>query len=145
MAAINHPFPQSRRLPLPLGRPALNWWVLAAILIFGVGAMLPVLQASTATTRGFEVQQLQAQQDQLNGDIRQLEAEVANLTSLPRIERRANELGLVPAEDPIYITVDEPGPGPAKVPSEYLPGPIPQPEEPAPWWQSLFSWLPLGN
>ena len=144
MAAINRPFPQQRRLPLPQ-RPAINWWVLGALFVFGFGATLPVIQNSSATTRGFEVQALQAQQQQLNGDIKQLESDVATLTSLQRIERRATELGLEPGTDPIYIEVSEPGPAPAKIPSEYLPEPVRVPEGLDPWWKSLISWLSFGN
>lgn len=145
MAAINHPFPQSRRLPVPVRPGAINWWVLGAILVFGIGATLPVLQNSTATSRGFEVQALQARENQLNGDIKQTEAEVAQLTSLQRIQRRAEALGLGPGVDPIYIEVNEAGPAPAKIPSEYLPEPVRQADEPDSWWKSLFGWLSLGN
>lgn len=144
MAAINRPLPQQHRLPLP-GRPAFNWWVLGAIAVFGIGAMLPVLQNSSATTRGFEVQALQAQQAELNGQITEIEADVATLTSMQRISRRATEIGLVPGSDPIYIEVDEPGPAPAKIPSEYLPEPVRPAEKLEPWWHSLVSWLSLGT
>ena len=123
MAAINHPLPQQRRLPLPARPGPINWWALGAFAVFGVGAMLPVLQNSTATSRGFEVQQLEAQQAKLNGEIRQLESEVAALTSLDRIQRRAGDIGLVPGSDPIYIQVAEPGPAPAGSPQSISPGP----------------------
>lgn len=144
MAAINRPFPQQRRVPLPQ-RPAINWWVLGALVVFGVGATLPVIQNSSATTRGFEVQALQQRQQELNGEIKQIESEVAALTSLQRIERRASQLGLVPDANPIYIEVSEPGPAPAKIPSEYLPEPGRIPERLAPWWKSLLSWLSFGD
>ncbi|MCC7364884.1 MAG: hypothetical protein IT303_10985 [Dehalococcoidia bacterium] len=145
MAAINHPLPHHRRLPIPVRPGAINWWVIGAIAVFGVGAALPVIQNSTATSRGFDVQRLEAQQVQLNGDIRQIESEVAALTSLQRIERRAGDIGLVPGSNPIYIEVSEPGPAPAKIPAEYLPGPVRAADEPEPWWRSLLSWVSLGN
>lgn len=145
MAAINHPLGHGRRLPLP-GRPSqINWWVLAAILILGLGAMLPVLQNSTATSRGFDAQRIQLEQARVNGAIRDLESEVAALTSLDRIQHRAQEIGLGPGDAPIFIAVGEPGPAPAKIPSEYLPGPAPTTDEPESWWRSLFSWVSLGN
>lgn len=144
MAAINRPLPQARRVPLP-GVGPINWWVLGAFAVFGVGAMLPVLQNSTATSRGFEVQQLEAQQAQLNGEIRQLEAEVATLTSLARIQRRAQAIGLAPGVDPLYITVQEPGPAPAKLPAEYLPEPTRTAGEPETWWRSILGWALPGR
>jgi hypothetical protein len=146
MAAINHPFPQARRgAPLPFGAGRINWWVLGAFAVFGVGALLPVLQNSTATTRGFDVQRLEAQQALVAAEIRALEADVAALQSLSRIEQRARELGLVPGTDPVYITVDVPGPAPARIPSEYLPRPTASGDGPAPWWQSLIGRLLPGN
>lgn len=145
MAAINFPAPGARRIPLPFSAPRVNWWIFGAIAVLGGGAILPVLQNSTATTRGFEVQDLEAQQAHIQGDMRVLESDVASLTSLSRIESRARELGLTPGVNPIYITVDEPGPAPAKIPAEYLPGPVRISGEPEPWWRSLFSWVSLGN
>ena len=68
--------------------------------VVSASAMLPVLQSSWTTTRGFQAQELEARQASLNGDIRQLESEVASLTSLNRIERRAAALGLLPSGTP---------------------------------------------
>lgn len=146
MAAINHPpYGQRRALPVPVRFPGFNWWVFAAILIAGLAAMFPVLQNSMATSRGFDVQRLQAEQTRINGDIRLLEADVAQLTSLPRIQRRASEIGLGPGDTPIYVTIDEAGPAPAKIPSEYLPEPAAQADEPESWWHSLLKWVRLGQ
>jgi len=145
MAAINHPYGQRRSLPVPVRLPGINGWVLAAIVVAGLAAMLPVLQNSTATSRGFQVQRLDAEQTRINGELRLLEADVAQLTSLPRIQRRAAEIGLGPGETPIYVTITEPGPAPAKIPSEYLPGPAPKTDEPESWWQSLLKWVHLGQ
>jgi len=148
MAAINHPYGGARR---PLGRiprffpriPAPNWWVIGAIGVLGFGAVMPVIQNSTATTRGFEIQALQAQQARLEGEIRAYEAEVATYTSLARVEQRALEMGLKPAVDPIWVEVDEAGPAPAKIPADHLPPPPPQAGEGESWWQSLFGAVPL--
>jgi hypothetical protein len=111
--------------------------------IVGLSAMLPVLQSSWTTTRGFETQDIEARQAQLNGDIRQLEAEVANLTSLNRIERRALAIGLVPGGTPLYVEIDEAGPAPAKIPSELLPELERASDEPDSLWRSLLSRVPL--
>lgn len=143
MAAIN--LGQRRTLPVPLPVATINWWVVSAIVLFGIGAMLPVLQNSAATSQGFNVQRVQAEQTQLKGEIQLLEADVAQLSSLGRVERRAQEIGMVPGDRPIYVQVAEPGPEPAKLPAEYLPGPVRTPDEPEPWWQSLFSWVSFGN
>ena len=150
MAAINHPLGLPRRrlyLPNPAGpiTGPINWWVVGAVVVVGVSAMLPVVQNSTATDDGFATQRSQAQQVQLNGEIRMLESNVARLTSLPRIERRAAEIGLSPASSPYFVAVDEPGPAPAKLPAEYLPGLASETGKPEPWWRSLMKWLPLPD
>jgi hypothetical protein len=142
MAAINHPLGGARR-GIPFPAPRLNGWILASVLVAAIGAMLPVLQNSIATSRGFDSQLLDARQTSLRSEIRVLEAEVARLTSLDRIERRALVLGLVPAEEPRFVAVDVPGPAPAKIPAEHLPGVVPIQDDPAPWWRSLVNWLPL--
>jgi hypothetical protein len=146
MAAINHPLPQARRgLPIPMAGARLNWWVFAAFAVFGLGALLPVLQNSLATTRGFDVQRLEAQQARLQGDIRVLESEVAELTSLGRIEDRATAIGLIPGEDPIFISVGIAGPEPAHLPAGDLPLSPPRLEATDSWWRSLFMWVLPGN
>ena len=143
MAAINHPYGSSRRgLPVPLPFSEMNWWVVAGVLLAGLSAMLPVIQNSAATSRGFDIQASQGRQAKLNGDVRLLESDVARLTSLNRIERRASEIGLSPAPNPFYVTVTEPDPQPAKIPAELLPPRDAPRDAPAPWWRSLFSWLP---
>lgn len=145
MAAINHPLGHGRRRPLPVPFSKPNWWVLSAVAIAGIGAMLPVIQNSTATSRGFDIQRDTAKQAKLNGQISLVESDVARLTSLNRIERRAREIGLGPTENPIYITIDEAGPAPAKVPSEYLPPAVSQPSPPDSWLRSLISLLSLTD
>lgn len=143
MAAIHHPLGRAGRgLPLrnPVGRP--NWTVAGAIALVGLCAMLPVIQNSAATSRGFDIQEIRQREARLNGEISLLESDVARLTSLTRIERRAQDIGMVPAANPIFVTVNEPGPAPAKLPAEYLPRRSPEQEAPAPWWKPLVSWLP---
>jgi hypothetical protein len=144
MAAINHPFGPARRgLPLPRPFGGINWWIVMAVLLAAFSAMLPVIQNSAATSRGFDIQASQARQAKLSGEVNLLESDVARLTSLARIERRASEIGLAPAANPIYVTVSEPGPQPAKIPAELLPARDALRDAPAPWWRSLLNWLRL--
>jgi hypothetical protein len=128
---------------IPGGR--INWLLITAIAIVGLSAMLPVIQNSSATTAGFALQDLQARKAQLEGEVRVLESDVARLTSLPRIERRATDIGLSPGSSPYFVTVNEPGPAPAKLPAEYLPVPVREGDGPESWWRSLFKWLPLPD
>jgi hypothetical protein len=147
VAAVNFPRPGAGRpLHLPVGGGSVSPWVVAALLVFGAGALLPVLQNSTATTRGFDVQRLEDQQARLKSDIRLTESEIAGLTSLSRIETRARDIGLEPPLiPPIYLSIDEPGPSPARIPSEYLARPVSGQVKPEPWWRSLLGWVALGK
>lgn len=143
MAAINHPLGRGGHgIPFGAPFPRPNWWVVTAILLLGVSALLPVVQNSAATSQGFDIQAMRQREAALEGEISLLESDVARLTSLNRIERRAQEIGMVHAANPIFVSVNEPGPAPAKLPADYLPRPIPQQEGPAPWWKPLVSWLP---
>lgn len=144
MAAINHPLGHARRgIPIPAtGGSRLGFGLIAAVILASLGALAPVLSNSLATSRGFDLQASQRQETQLNGEIGVLESDVASLTSLQRIERRAREIGLVPVYDPIYVSVTEPGPAPAKLPSEYLPRAETPKSKPAPWWKPFVNWLP---
>lgn len=142
MAAINHPYagtPRSGSLPTPVGD--INRWIVLAVFVVGISALLPVLQNSSVTSRGFDLQSIEQQKLAVLGEISLIETDVARLTSLPRIERRAGEIGLVPAFDPLYVSVDVAGPAPAKIPAEFLPGPVEQSSGSAPWWRSLLDWL----
>jgi hypothetical protein len=143
MAAINHPLGHARRgLPIPTPRGNLNLGLGFAVTLAAVCSLLPVLQNSTATSRGFDIQAAQRREAEVRGEIGLLESEVASLTSITRIERRALEIGLLPVNDPIYVTVNEPGPAPAKLPSEFLPRTESRKGESSPWWKPLVSWLP---
>lgn len=142
MATLHRPLPRTGHGPgLPL--PRVNGWIAASVAVLALSAMLPVFQNSVATSRGFDSQSLDTRQARIQGDLRQLEAEVARLTSLDRIERRATDIGMIPSANATYVTVTEPGPSPAKIPAEYLPEVEPVRDDPAPWWQSMLTWLPL--
>lgn len=147
MAAINHPLgghaDWGRRLGLSLGRP--NWWVLGGIAIVGLSALLPVLQNATVTSEGFSMERSQGKEAQLNGQISVLESEIAAMTSLQRVEQRARQLGLHPAQNPAFVHIDVPGPAPAKLPAQYLPSPTPTPATTESWWHSLLNALPLPH
>lgn len=132
-------------MPLPGSLGQGRWLLTGAIMLASASAMLPVLQNSSATSRGFRAQSLDAQTAELKGEMSELEAQVARLTSLERIQRRAQEIGLSPASNPIYVSVDVAGPAPAKIPAEYLPSPKPRAAGQEPWWRSLARWLPLPD
>jgi hypothetical protein len=146
MATLPHPLGGQRRgIPLPRPATGINWWLLSAVIVAAFAAMLPVIQNSSATSQGFDLQAYQRQEAALQAQISLLEGDVARLTSLTRIERRARDIGLGEASDPIFVSVNEPGPAPAKLPAEFLPRPAAQLGEPESFWKSLINWLPWGS
>ncbi len=143
MVSIPHPL-RGLEAPVRVPRPAAGsgGWVAAGIVILGLSAMLPVLEKSTLTSKGFTLQEHQAREESLSLETRDLETEVSRLMSEERIERRALQLGLRPADIPIYVKVDVPGPEPAKIPAEYLEVIATPDEQPPALWRSLLGWLP---
>jgi cell division protein FtsL len=109
-------------------------------------AVLQLYQTSRATTASFKMQQLERQKLQLDTSVRQLEAEVALLSSLTRIEQEAARLGLQPAQarGSVEVNVAPPEQG-LGLPTRYEP----HTEEAevgghdASWWQSLRKLFPF--
>ncbi len=145
MATLERPLPRVGLGRLGLRIPRWNWWLTAATVTFLLGAALPVLQSSVTTSRGFEIRSLEQRRQELQAEIALLQSEIAEEGSLERVRERAAALGLRPAENPLFVTVDVPGPVPAQVPARYLPEATPVAERPEPWWQSLLRWLPFPD
>lgn len=115
-----------------------------AALAIGLAALFPLIQSSGATSTNFQIQRLEQELTDWEARTDELEAEIATLSGLERIEQEAAQrFQMVPAQETIYLTVDQPGPEPLRLPSRFLP------PEPAPalaggssLWDRLFGWLP---
>lgn len=126
----------------PLGMPAV---LTIAIVAVGLAGLLPLLQSSQATTTGYNIRQLERQRNDWEARSHELEAEIASLAALDRIEKEARErLHMEEPADTVYITVDVPRPESQPVPARFLP---PEKQESAKedqsWWQSLLDLLPF--
>ena len=115
----------------------------AAIVIIG---LLQVVQTSEATTKSFAIQRLEQDKLELEASVRELEADVAALSSLARIEQEARRLGLKPPEAREAVEVNVAWPGAdAPLPTRF----VPEGEEAGPagedssWWQDLLRLLPF--
>lgn len=142
MASISRPLPGAARIPIigPRFRPRTVAGASLAILV--LASLWQVLQTSDATTTGFEIQRLERQRDTLQAQVHSLEAEVAELSSLSRIDREARDrLGLVPPARTVYLKVDQPVPERQGIPTRYQPAPVedaalaPPPES---WWRGML-------
>ena len=136
---------QSRRLQL---MPLL---IVAAALVIVLG-LLRIVQTSQATTASFAMHSLQQEKLELETSVKQLEAEVATLSSLERIEREATRLGLELPSQVSYTSVNVAWPGRAV---DLLParfslanddtalGDVDGSPDDAGWWQYLLNSLPF--
>jgi cell division protein FtsL len=135
-----------RPAPRARGRPLSMPIVLTiALVAVGLAALLPLLQNSRATTTGYDIRQLERQRDDWEARIHELEAEIATLASLDRIEREAHQrLDMQAPENTVYLTVDVASPDSQPVPDRFLPPKKDQSaKEGKSWWQSLLDLLPF--
>jgi len=146
MAAIQRP-----ALPAPIrslprlrgGRVAL---VAAAGLVIGL-ALLQVQQFSAVTSRGYEIEELKRERLAQQARNHVLEAEVAHLSSLARVDIEARlRLKMEPPKRVLYITVNEAPPTAQQLPSRFQ-GPqnesTPQPSEGTSFIERLLDALPF--
>ncbi len=150
MSAIDRPAarPPSAAAPRRLspawaGRRGL----LLAFTALALLGLLQVSQAGDATSTGYAIRRLERERQEWAAQVRQLEAEVAALTALERVEREArSRLGLVPAKERIYLEAPVPPPEQQLVPRRFL---LPQDKElveegsGSPWWRNLLKLLPF--
>src|SRR5687768_4795020 len=106
MATLDRLVPPSGALPTeaPAWSPRR---AIAAVLIAAAAiALLQVFQSSSFTNTGQTLQELEKDQSQVQARVRHLEAEIAALSSLDRVERAARDrLGMAPPKTTIYVAV----------------------------------------
>jgi cell division protein FtsL len=148
MAVLNRTIP--RPLAKAPARPSIR--IGPVLLLAGAAAviigLLQVVQMSEATTTNFAIQKRAHEKVQLEASVRDLEANIAALSSITRVEQEANRLGLKPATSREVISVNVAWPGA----SSPLPSSLAPPEKPkaagapkdAPWWRDLLHLLPFN-
>ncbi|GAG45261.1 unnamed protein product, partial [marine sediment metagenome] len=78
-----------------------------ALVAVGLAGLLPLLQSSQTTTTGHNIGELERQRNDWEARTHELEAEIASLASLNRIEQEAHQrLGMEAPERTLYLTVD---------------------------------------
>ena len=140
--AIADERPAPRAKGRPLGMPVVLTIALVAV---GLAGLLPLLQSSQATTIGYNIRQLERRRNDWEARIHELEAEIASLAALDRIENEAGQrLNMQAPEQTVYLTVDVASPESQPIPDRFLP---PKKQESAKedqsWWQSLLDLLPF--
>jgi cell division protein FtsL len=120
---------------------------LAAVVAIG---LLQIIQTSQATTASFEIQRLEQQKLELGAEVGQLEADVARLSSITRIEAEAKRLGLVRPASVQALEVNVPPPDDTaldQLPSRFAPDDGQQSEaadQDSSWWRDLIGLLPFN-
>ena len=133
----------------PLARPSFRLWSLRRVLALAVGAvallgLLQVIQTSDATSTGYAIRRLEQERLDWSAKVHRLEAEVATLASLERVEREAKDhLGLVPAEKVIYLEAAVAPPRQQLVPRRFYASDSSAGETGTSWWQALLKLLPF--
>ncbi|MEX0749801.1 MAG: hypothetical protein WD359_03255 [Dehalococcoidia bacterium] len=118
-------------------------YVVAAIVV--AVALLQVNQFSRLTSTGYQIESLKRERDVKLAANHKLEADVASLSSLARVDLVARiELGMLPAQRRLYIDVNQAVPERQTLPTRFLPD-EPQAETPAqdgkPFWKRAIDWL----
>jgi cell division protein FtsL len=131
-----------------MASPRVGQVVLVAVAAVVLIALLQVVQTSQATTASFAIQRLEQQKLELGTEVRQLEAEVASLSSLSRIEREAQRLGLEAAQarESVEVNVAWTAADEGRLPTRFAPGEQEEAEmdgQGSSWWRDLLEPLPF--
>ena len=135
-----------RPAPGAKGRPLSMPLVLTiALVVVGLAGLLPLLQSIRTTTTGHNIGELERQRNDWEARTHELEAEIASLAALDRIEYEAHQrLGMEEPQRTLHLTVDVASPESQPIPDRFLP---PERQESAEadqsWWQSLLDLLPF--
>jgi hypothetical protein len=144
MAVLQRP-----ALPFPrtLSRPSSRLWIVGALAVLAAGALAQVHQFSTLTSTGYEIEQLEHLRTEKLAANHELEAEVAQLSSLARVDWEARvRLGMQPATRRFYIEVNQAPPEQQRIPTRFLPDAAPDDATAArspSLWQRLRDVLPF--
>ena len=125
-------------------QPGLPSLVITCVVVIGLAGLLPLLLSSRVIHTSEDIRQLEGVRNDWQARIQELEAEIAVLGSLNRIETEARgRLGMVPPDETIYITVDQPAPEKQIVPLRFLLPKKHQSQGDESWWESILGIFPL--
>jgi hypothetical protein len=151
MAALHRPaLPLPRKLGTPFDKIRSGRLALCAALGLMVGAaLLQVNQFSRVASTGYEINDLNRQRAAKQAENHGIEADVARLSSLARVDIEARvRLHMEPAQQKLYIDVNQPVPMRETLPTRFLPTERSVTEAApraahTPFWKRLFKRLPF--
>ncbi|MDA0302351.1 MAG: cell division protein FtsL, partial [Chloroflexi bacterium] len=114
-----------------------------ALLAVGVVGLVQVLQTTHVAATGYEVRALEREQQNLDADIRLLEAQIAASSNLDRIQKDATtRLGMVRPEQRVRVATDVPSPAIVPLPRRYVPAQEFQEPPGVAWWERMLEVIP---
>ena len=143
MAALHRPALSTRRV---FGKPRLGKLLLVGTVGLAViAAGFQVNQFSRLTSTGYQINELNRQRDAKQAENHTIEADVAGLSSLARVDWEARtKLHLEPAQQKLYIAVNHDVPDRQTLPTRFLPPDAPDAGSRAePAWKTLLKSLPF--
>ncbi|HEX5479111.1 MAG TPA: septum formation initiator family protein [Dehalococcoidia bacterium] len=146
MAILHRPaLPAPRLFGKPIPRRAV---VVAALCACVTVAAMQVNQLSRAASTGYQIDALTQERAEKQAANHDLEAQVAQLSSLARVEWVAKtQLGLVPARHTVYLTVHQQVPDRQSLPLQFqqpaVTAEAPAPAAAEPLWKRLLHRLPF--
>jgi len=146
MAVINRIFEAPRYRPnlsLRLELRPILYVTGAAVVVL---ALLQVVQTSDVATTSFAMRRQERERLELQTRVRQMEAEVASLSSLGRVQQEAQaRLGLVPPGERRSLRVNAPAPAPEELlPTRFAPTRVAEGDGGgSPWWRDALKLLPF--
>ena len=142
---------QRTALPFPrtIGKPRLTRPIVIACVGIAIAiAVLQINQFSRLTSTGYQIDQLNRQRAEKQAANHELEAEVARLSSLARVDWEARtRLGMQPATRTLYIDVNAELPAHDSLPTRYTTpdsaDDSAQAEHHDPFWKRALKRLPF--
>lgn len=126
-----------------LGSSTLPLVLIAAMMIVGIAALLPLMQSSGAATTGGNIRRLEQERSDWQAQLQAQELKVAQLASLSRIEQEATtRLRMVQPAEVYYFRVDTAPPAPHQLPSRFLPQSEQSADTGSSLWDDIAGWLP---
>jgi len=141
MAALHRPALPAPRILGKVRSGRLYLYLAGALLV--LVALVQVNEFSRLTSTGYEVDALRRERDLQLAENHRLEAEVARLSSLARVDWEARtRLKMEPPKRRLYLEVNRPVPDEQSLPARFRPEEAPaHSNRGEPWWERVARWL----
>lgn len=114
-----------------------------ALLAVAVVGLVQVLQTTHVAATGYEVSALEREQQDLDADIRLLEAQIAASSNLDQIQKAATtRLGMVRPQQKVRVAQDVAAPAIVPLPRRYVPAQEREAPPGVAWWERMLGVIP---